>query len=80
MGIPHLGKKERISVFLKQIARPDVAYCPGVGAGGLPGAGKPASGGETDFWLVVRATVSVGGLRHEAWNGLCSVAVRAERF
>jgi hypothetical protein len=29
-------KKEMFSVKFSQIARPDVASCPGAGAGGLP--------------------------------------------
>ena len=63
---------------LEVLAWPDLATCPGVGAGGLPGAGKPASGGETDFWLVAGATVSGGRLRHDAWSGLCRAVGRVE--
>lgn len=43
-----------------------------MGAGRLPGAGRPASGAVTDFWLPVGTTVCGGGLRHEAWSEFCS--------
>ena len=63
--------RKSIVCLIRVLTRPDVAPARGEGEGGLPGAGKPASGGETDFRLGVGATVSRGGLRHEAWSGLC---------